>query len=324
MARLVEGLEQVVTQLADRVRRERGESITGTVGSDDVEGDLAARQLLRQSDHPDALARWIEILASWRLHRSKLFEVDPRLCTLLGATDMTLPVEALRLPFPAFALVFDDRLTLGLAERALARHDDLSARGRLLRRLTVHASELELPLGQRGLRLAFMLDAGQADEPALLIETLQLEEEATLDSALDALGGGPAMRDLSAFVAGVICYATSRDATVQHRAVPPTPSRPAPAPAAARPFLVADEVLFLPLPIDISNAEVIHLVRQRRVGAAQVVRYMVRGHWRRANENWKDQRPRWIAPHWRGPSAAAILERPYRLRCADAPPADDG
>jgi hypothetical protein len=30
-------------------------------------------------------------------------------------------------------------------------------------------------------------------------------------------------------------------------------------------------------------------------------------------ESWEDQHPRWIKPHWRGPSSAAIVERQYRL-----------
>ena len=29
--------------------------------------------------------------------------------------------------------------------------------------------------------------------------------------------------------------------------------------------------------------------------------------------NWKDQRPRWIRPYWKGPDIATILERQYRL-----------
>jgi hypothetical protein len=41
---------------------------------------------------------------------------------------------------------------------------------------------------------------------------------------------------------------------------------------------------------------------------------MVRGHWRRAGQSWKDASPRWIKPYWRGPSAAAIVEREYRLK----------
>jgi hypothetical protein len=41
---------------------------------------------------------------------------------------------------------------------------------------------------------------------------------------------------------------------------------------------------------------------------------MVRGHWRGAGADWKDQRVRWIKPYWRGPSAATVIEKHYRLR----------
>jgi hypothetical protein len=77
----------------------------------------------------------------------------------------------------------------------------------------------------------------------------------------------------------------------------------------------SDEVYFLPGTIDIETVK--QLGRLRRGGTRQfqlVRRCMVRGHWRRAPAHWKDQRPRWIKPHWRGPEAAAIIEKQYRLR----------
>jgi hypothetical protein len=40
----------------------------------------------------------------------------------------------------------------------------------------------------------------------------------------------------------------------------------------------------------------------------------VRGHWRRANPIWQDQRVRWIEPYWKGPDLAAIVEKEYRLK----------
>jgi hypothetical protein len=43
-------------------------------------------------------------------------------------------------------------------------------------------------------------------------------------------------------------------------------------------------------------------------------RFWVRGHWRRANPNWHDQRLHWIAPHLKGPELTAIVEREYELR----------
>jgi hypothetical protein len=42
-------------------------------------------------------------------------------------------------------------------------------------------------------------------------------------------------------------------------------------------------------------------------------RFLVRWHWRRPAKSWKEQRPRWIAPYWKGPDLAATVERTYRL-----------
>ena len=42
-------------------------------------------------------------------------------------------------------------------------------------------------------------------------------------------------------------------------------------------------------------------------------RFMVRGHWRRPAATWKEQRPRWIKPYWKGPDLAAVIERTYKL-----------
>jgi hypothetical protein len=36
-------------------------------------------------------------------------------------------------------------------------------------------------------------------------------------------------------------------------------------------------------------------------------------HWCRPAPDWKDQRMRWIEPHWKGPDLAAVIERTYGL-----------
>jgi hypothetical protein len=41
---------------------------------------------------------------------------------------------------------------------------------------------------------------------------------------------------------------------------------------------------------------------------------MVRGHWRRAPDTWRDRSPRWIAPYWKGPPLGDIVERDYTLK----------
>jgi len=52
------------------------------------------------------------------------------------------------------------------------------------------------------------------------------------------------------------------------------------------------------------------------------VRFMVRGHWRRANPAWDDQRLRWIEPYWKGPDMATIVEREYVLKGSGRAPGD--
>ena len=53
-------------------------------------------------------------------------------------------------------------------------------------------------------------------------------------------------------------------------------------------------------------------------------RFWVRGHWRRANPSWHDQRLRWIAPHLKGPKMTAVIEREYELRGSVRVPAPRG
>ncbi|MBI4604124.1 MAG: hypothetical protein HY721_19375 [Planctomycetes bacterium] len=46
----------------------------------------------------------------------------------------------------------------------------------------------------------------------------------------------------------------------------------------------------------------------------EMKRFLVRGHWRRANPDWKDQRIRWIEPYWKGSDIARVIEKQYLLR----------
>lgn len=72
-------------------------------------------------------------------------------------------------------------------------------------------------------------------------------------------------------------------------------------------IFTAETVFYLPGTIDI---KLLGQVKQARRGGCEhelTRRCMVRGHWRRAHQGWEGQRPRWVRPHWRGPSAAASI-----------------
>lgn len=77
-----------------------------------------------------------------------------------------------------------------------------------------------------------------------------------------------------------------------------------------------EDVFYLPGKIDIRRLEQLQQVERVGDGGGKslMTRFMVRGHYRRANPGWKDQRLRWIEPYWKGPELATIIEREYRLR----------
>lgn len=48
-----------------------------------------------------------------------------------------------------------------------------------------------------------------------------------------------------------------------------------------------------------------------QAGAKVQARLLTPGRWRQANPNWKDKRPRWIAPRWTGPEPATVVADLY-------------
>jgi hypothetical protein len=75
-----------------------------------------------------------------------------------------------------------------------------------------------------------------------------------------------------------------------------------------------EDVFFLPGKIDIRQVQQLQEMETGAAGRGLMARFMVRGHWRRANATWEDQRTRWIEPYWKGPELAAVIEREYRLK----------
>ncbi len=270
-------------------------------------------------------------LTDFEIHRRKAFWVDESLAYMLAHTDLDLFGRELRVPFPSFALVFTDRHVLGLGERLLSARRKSPQAGQILKVATVLVSEEERE-GKRVLRLGFAFDALGADPPWLDTEELVLEDDGKVEAQLDArfpavqvvapdgegadgeeawLPAPPPMRALLQVAINAVLYATSAGVEPQERAAP-TPIRRSGKSTA--PAHTSESVYFLPGTIDITRLRRLQDIERAPTGRSVMRRFMVRGHWRRAAQGWKDQRLRWIEPYWKGPDMAAVIEKAYRLK----------
>ncbi len=335
MDALVPGLGDCARQIADRVRAQSGDDPERTISRDELTADLGfhrfvrahAHEVARDADEETAVdeatlvASHIELRANFELHLRKVLWVGEAVSWMLGATDLDVRGDVLRPPFASFALVFTDRYALGLAERMLSREPPCRLRGRMLSVVTAYVTQLDAPGDATGLRIAFTCDALDGEWPYLLSRELVVKPDADLGTILDShfpdvdtaelapIFSCRPLRELLHLVLNAILYATSADARRDERAPPDASTPRAPG---SRAFS-SETVFHLPGTIDISALRAIQRARRGASDREQVHGCMVRGHWRRAGKRFKDQRPRWIKPYWRGPTAAAIVERQYRL-----------
>ena len=346
MTRLVPGLGEVARTLAARIRRRRDFGLQTVVTELDMESDLSVRRFLEGHARKAAarglapqeaiasanlLGTHLECLANYDLHHRKTFWIEEGLAWMLARTNLDIHASALRLPFSSFALVFTDRDTLALGERLLSKEEHCSHRGRILQALTVYAVALPPVEEVSGLRLAFTFDDLSEDWPYLIRRDLALEPtshlEALLESHLpdvDADEREPVftsgeLKSLVQRALNAILYATSAGGSVETRRASSKGKRSY-APGGVHDVFSSEEVFYLPGHIDIRELRQLQAVERAPGGGRLTHRFLVRGHWRRANPSWKDQSNRWIQPYWKGPQMAALVERAYRLRSPDGGP----
>lgn len=263
-------------------------------------------------------------------HLRKTFWVGEGLSTMLDETDADVPGADLRLPFAAFAFAFTDRHVLGLAERLIAFETDDELAGRRLRVVTVYVHE-EPDEGVRALRLTFALDPVGDVWPYVVSRVIPIGDTTRVKDAAaarfsardaadeDPFFDSPRLARLVNVVLNAILYATSSGVTIT--AAPKPPSAPRSPKKGPQPALhTSDDVFELPGHIDIKLVRRIRAMERAPDGRQLLHRFLVRGHWRRPNASWTDQRMRWIGPYWKGPDMAAIIERAYRLQPADVVP----
>lgn len=293
--------------------------------------------------HDDAnfLGQHVFPLLNFELHRRKLFWVEDSLAWMLLQTCLDIEGRALRLPFPCVGLVFTDCASLELAELLLAHDPSLSIEGLRLRVLTVFVTQVAAPDGVTGINLSFNFDAHTGRWPYLVSRDLFVRADDSLDDILDShfpevpasslsrdpVFSSPELKRLVHLVINALLYATSLPLPLPVRESPlrqvqrsakgrgdKKRARVAHRLDELRKERSAEDVFFLPGKIPISQVRRFQEMEKAETGRSLMARFMVRGHWRRANPNWEDQGLRWIAPYWKGPDMAAVIEREYRLR----------
>jgi hypothetical protein len=263
-----------------------------------------------------------ECAINYEIGGRKAFWVDGGLAEALAQTTLDIAGDVLRLPFPCCAFLFDDPRTLELADGL--RSTAATTRRAPTRMLTVYIFPIPRDVGDSGLRFVFLLDAYDGDWPYLVTREVPLERRRNLDEILashpvsdDANGSADPffdtdeIRALLHLVINAVLYSTSREFTAEIRR-PPSPTSLG---LRAKPLeLSGDTVFYLPNRIVIGRSSSDNELPPRRPARRIEKRFWVRGHWRKPNPTWEDQRLRWIAPYLKGPEMTAIIEREYELK----------
>jgi hypothetical protein len=263
---------------------------------------------------PGTLLDHLEFYCNYELQRRKTFWVDESLAWMLANTHVDAESRLFRLPFPSYVLVYTDRHTLGVAERALASDENCPLRGQMLAVLCAYILELG-PDGSR-IKAGLTFDAFAGQPPHLLSWELHVDPHETLDKIVgDALARAKTrsaglFRPLLDAVINATLYTTSAGFKIEQHRADRRQQSTRQEPEACLP---SGEVYYLPGKIKISHMRKLQQVARGPSGRTLMHRFMVRGHWRRPGPTWKDQSLRWIEPYWRGPSLASIVEREYGL-----------
>lgn len=268
------------------------------------------------------LCTMAECAINYEIGGRKAFWVDGGLAELLAQTTLDISGEVLKLPFPCCAFLFDDGRTLELVDtlRSMAG----TTRTSPSRMLTVYVFPIPRDVGDSGLRVAFLADAFDGEWPYLVTRDVPLEGKRNLDEILsshpedderaapdDSFFESEEMRALLHLVINAILYATSSEFTAEIRR---PPSHGSLGPRGKPLELSGETVFYLPNRILIGPPQGASDLPSGQPGRRIDKRFWVRGHWRKPNPSWEDQRLRWVAPYLKGPEMTAIIERAYDLK----------
>lgn len=258
----------------------------------------------------EQLGTHLATAANHLLAGKKTFWVSPELAQALRQTNLDIPGDVLALPFAACAFAFNDTPTLQLAQGLIDQYASPRAPYRTLT-VYVYPSREEV---SPGFEFVFLADAYDGEWPYMINRSVLTDGKRNLDEILDShpddssdeMFFAPAMGELLKLVTNAVLYTTSASYRQERRGAAPRGLTP------KHGTLSGEEVYYLPGRIRIGATKEAER-RSAGSGTAVHTRFWVRGHWRRPNPAWQEQRVRWIEPYLKGPDAAAVIERAYEL-----------
>ena len=277
-------------------------------------------------------------MLNFELQRRKIFWVEESLTWMFLQTQLDIEGECLKLPFPCCAFIFTDKYTLELAEKLLYKIDDCNIKGDPLEIFSVYVIEVPSDKDVNTLLVNLLFDARKG-WPYILSRQLYIKPNDHLEVILESHAPdiSPDNRDtvftidetkqLLHLVFNAILYATSAhldrilipspvkelDQMISRRG-PKKRSKLLKKRGEISSSKAIDDIFYLPGKIDISRLKYYRELSKTSEGRTISKRFMVRGHWRKANPTWKDQSLRWIQPYWKGPEDGVHIEKEYRMK----------
>ena len=283
----------------------------------------------------------LHYMVNFELYNRKVFWVDESLAWMLHQTKLNITGQCLRLPFPCCAIVFTDQNTLNMGLEILKLDNTCTLDHSLgLQIITVYLCQISEQDGTNGISINILFDVLRNKTwPYLISRDLFIRSDDNLDKILDShfpnidvknldhVFSSHELKQLLHLIINAVLYSTTAhldSITIQspithikkkrkklgkikqHRLSNKIKEM--------KKVYSAENAFFLPGKIEISKLRLLSKLEKTSKGRTIMKRFMVRGHWRKANPSWKDQNLRWIEPFWKGPDLAAVIEREYRMK----------
>lgn len=308
-------LEDVPTGYFDAVRTMIDRDITRLARARGIAEKLAAEALWRSARDSDyaqykLLASIYHLVLNLELGGNPIFRIAAPLVERLRETNIDVPADELRLPFPSLMLVYDDDVSLDLFHHR-------KPFGRVPRSGTLSTVLVDIPAPGEKRLLAATLHTRGGQIHGMIHRSMRYGE-GTLEGMLATRWPGDPERsaddpgqDFNRIVLNTLLYIVSRDARVGPETR--TAGRPAPLVKSARRHRVVGEGL---APLHRSPLAVETRVPSVSTGRLLSSRHVVRGHWKLQAYGVRhgSQKLVWIKPYVRGPQLAQLLNRPRLVR----------